>query len=153
MTYARRYDEAAQQLERLVALNPDSAVGTFWYLGGLEVDGNNSEAFERLMRFHTLAKTDEKTRQLYKTAYQTSGWQGVLRERAKWLYEYSLAHSFFGACINAQIGDKDKAFEYLEKSYQERELWMAYLQVDPRLDPLRGDPRFDEMVRRVGLPQ
>lgn len=153
MTYARRYDEAAQQLERLVALNPDSAVGTFWYLGGLEVDGNNSEAFERLMRFHTLAKTDEKTRQLYKTAYQTSGWQGVLRERAKWLYEYNLAHSFFSACINAQIGDKDKAFEYLEKSYQERELWMAYLQVDPRLDSLRGDPRFNELVRRVGLPQ
>lgn len=105
MTYARRYDEAAQQLERLVALNPDSAGGTFWYLGGLEVDGNNSEAFERLMRFHTLAKTDEKTRQLYTTAYQTSGWQGVLRERAKGLYEYNLAHSFFGACINAQIGE------------------------------------------------
>ncbi len=151
LTYARRYVEADQQLERLVTMNPNGAVGTFWYVGGVEMQGNNSEAFERLMRFQTLAKTDEHTRQLYKTAYQTSGWQGVLRERAKWLYEYNLAHSYFSACVNAQIGDKDKAFEYLEKSYQERELWMAYLQVDPRLDPLRGDPRFDELVRHVGL--
>jgi hypothetical protein len=76
-----------------------------------------------------------------------------LRERAKWLDEYNLSHFFFSACANAQIGDKDKAFEYLEKSYQERELWMAYLQVDARLDSLRGDPRFDELVKRVGLPQ
>ncbi len=58
---------------------------------------------------------------------------------------------FFSACINAQIGDKDKAFEYLEKSYQERELWMAYLQVEPRLDSLRGDLRFNELVKRVAL--
>ncbi|MBA3632945.1 MAG: hypothetical protein H0W58_09085, partial [Acidobacteria bacterium] len=152
LTYARRYDEADQQLERLAAMNPNGAVGIFWYVGGLEMQGNNSEAFERLMRFQTLAKTDEKTRQLFKTAYQTSGWQGVLREHAKRYYEYSTAHSFSGACINAQIGDKDKAFEYLEKSYQERELWMAYLQVDPRLDPLRGDPRYHELVRRVGIP-
>jgi len=152
LTYARRYDEADQQLERLAAINPNGAAGTFWYVSG-ERQGNNSEAFERLMRFQALSKTDEKTRQLYKTAYQTSGWQGVLRERAKWLYEHNLAHSFFSACINAQIGDKNKAFEYLEKSYQEREMWMAYLQADPRLDPLRGDPRFGELVKRVGLSQ
>ena len=41
----------------------------------------------------------------------------------------------------------------MEQSYQERELWMAYLQTDPRLDSLRGDPRFNELVRRVGLSQ
>jgi hypothetical protein len=75
-------------------MNPNGAAGTFWYVGGLERQGNNSEAFERLMRFQTLSNTDEQTRQLYKTAYQTSGWQGVLRERAKWLYESNRAHSF-----------------------------------------------------------
>lgn len=76
LTYARRYAEADQQLERLVALSPNGAVGTFWYVGGLEMQGNNSEAFERLMRFHTLAKTDEKSRQLYKTALSNIGLAG-----------------------------------------------------------------------------
>ncbi len=46
---------------------------------------------------------------------------------------------------------KEQAFEYLEKSYQRRELWICYLQVDPRFDSLRDDPRFDELVKRVGL--
>jgi serine/threonine-protein kinase len=149
LTFARRYDEANQQLERLVAIHPTSAVGSFWYVGGVEMPGDNSESFERLMRFQTLANTDEQTKQLYKTAYQTSGWKGVLRERAKWLHEYKLAHAYFSACVHAQLGDKDKAFEYLEHSHQERELWMAYLQTDPRLDSLRGDPRFNELVARV----
>jgi tetratricopeptide (TPR) repeat protein len=60
LTYARRYDEADQQLERLAAINPNGVVGIFWYVGGSEMQGNNSEAFERLMRFQTLAKTDKK---------------------------------------------------------------------------------------------
>ncbi len=53
------------------------------------------------------------------------------------------------ASHNAQIGNKDKAFEYLEKSYQRHELWMSYLHVDPLMDSLRDDPRFDELIRRV----
>jgi hypothetical protein len=56
---------------------------------------------------------------------------------------------FFAAAIYAQIGDKDKAMEFLEKSYQRREFWKAYPQVEPRLDSLRGDPRFEDLVRRV----
>jgi hypothetical protein len=55
------------------------------------------------------------------------------------------------ACMAAQAGDKDKALEYLEKSSQRREWGMGYLRIDPSLDVLRGDPRFDELVKRVGL--
>jgi hypothetical protein len=44
---------------------------------------------------------------------------------------------------------EDKAFEYLKKVYQGREIWNSYLRVEPRLDPLRDDPRFHELVRRV----
>ena len=58
---------------------------------------------------------------------------------------------FQGAIEHAKIGHKDKAFEYLEKSYQRRETWMNMLKVEPGLDSLRDDPRFDELVKRVGL--
>jgi hypothetical protein len=51
----------------------------------------------------------------------------------------------------AAIGDRDRAFEWLEKALEERDPMMVYLRVHPRLDPLRGDPRFDALVRRVGL--
>ena len=97
-----------------------------------------------------LGEADEATIQAFRSAYQTSGWQGIMQERAK-RFEQNNDRYFAGADYNTQAGNKDKAFEYLEKSYQRREMWMAYLQVDPRLDPLRGDPRLDELVRRVEL--
>ncbi len=114
------------------------------------MQGKDSEAFEWWMKSLALQKADEETVRAYQTAFQTSGWQGVLRERAN-RFEKGNEPYFPGAGYNAQIGNKDKAFEYLEKSFQRREWGMAYLQVDPRLDSLRDDPRFAELVRRVGL--
>ncbi len=52
-----------------------------------------------------------------------------------------------------ELGEKDKAFAELNKSYENREYFMILLKVDPRLDPLRSDPRFQDLLRRVGLPQ
>jgi TolB-like protein/Flp pilus assembly protein TadD len=50
------------------------------------------------------------------------------------------------------LGDKEQAFAVLERAYQERRDRMVWLNVDPLLEPLRSDPRFDDLVRRVGLP-
>ena len=55
--------------------------------------------------------------------------------------------------IYAALGDKDQAFAYLEKAYEIRSDSMVLLKVDPMLDSLRSDPRFADLVRRVGLPQ
>ena len=148
LTYARRYNEATQQLERLAQRNPKRAVSYFWLVGGVAFQGKPAEDFERLTRFQKLAETDEATVKIFNTAYQTASWQGVLREQAKRSSENDQVFYFF-ACLYAQIGDKDKAIKYLEKTFQHREHWMAYIQVDPRFDLLRGDPRFQGLVRRV----
>jgi tetratricopeptide (TPR) repeat protein len=52
----------------------------------------------------------------------------------------------------AGLGDNDNAFALLEQAYGERRDRMVWLNVDPLLDPIRSDPRFDDLVRRVGLP-
>jgi hypothetical protein len=54
--------------------------------------------------------------------------------------------------IHAGLGEKDKAFEWLEKAYQERSEELLFLKVEPVLDPLRADPRFQSLIRRIGLP-
>ena len=87
---------------------------------------------------------------MFKTAYQTDGWYGVLRARAKLTHE-STGNIYFTTCVYAQMGDKDKAFEYVEKTFQRREHWMVYIEVDPRFDTIRDDPRFQKMVKRVDL--
>lgn len=55
------------------------------------------------------------------------------------------------ALIYAGLGDKDQAFDWLEKSYRAHDVGLIYLKVDPCLDPLRSDPRFEDLMRRVGF--
>src|SRR5450759_1086328 len=56
------------------------------------------------------------------------------------------------AILNAQLGQRDEAFTWLEKAYDERTAWMAQLSCDPRVDPLRSDPRFEALLRRMNFP-
>ncbi len=148
--YARRYDEAVAQYKRVIETEKNSGSTAFWLSTTLALQGKEAEAFEWFIKSKISQKEDEATLQAFQTAYQTSGWQGVLREQLKRLDEGNESY-YRGASLNAQIGNKDQAFEYLEKSFKRRELWMAYFQVDPCLDNLRDDPRFDELVKRVGL--
>jgi serine/threonine protein kinase/tetratricopeptide (TPR) repeat protein len=56
------------------------------------------------------------------------------------------------ASIHARLGEKDAAFEWLEKAFQERTFFLAYFKVHPLFENLRGDPRFDALVKRIGIP-
>ena len=55
------------------------------------------------------------------------------------------------ANIYVRLGDKDQALSWLERGYENRDNWMVWLKVDPGLDGLRGDPRFTNLLQRVGL--
>ena len=58
---------------------------------------------------------------------------------------------FFIALVYTALGDKDEAFRWLEKAVAERSGSVRYLKIEPRLDPLRSDPRFEALLRQVGL--
>ncbi len=57
------------------------------------------------------------------------------------------------AYVYAALGEADAAFEWLEKAYERRQGELGWLQVAPVLDPLRSDPRFQDLLRRIGLPE
>jgi tetratricopeptide (TPR) repeat protein len=57
------------------------------------------------------------------------------------------------AALYATLGDIDRAFRWLEHAFEGRETFLVWLKVDPELDPLRGDPRFDALIRRIGIPE
>jgi hypothetical protein len=73
----------------------------------------------------------------------------ILREMSKTRY---IRHYYF-VWVYAALGDKDKAFEELEHCYAERDAFIVRMKSDPFMDPIRGDPRFDEMVKRLNLLQ
>jgi len=68
----------------------------------------------------------------------------VAAER-RYISPYSIAVIYLG------LGDKEQAFAWLNRAYQERDNWLNYLKVEPRLDPLRSDTRFANLLRRVRL--
>jgi hypothetical protein len=56
------------------------------------------------------------------------------------------------ALVYAGLGEKDQAFEWLERAYRVHDKGMLFLKIDPPLDPLRSDPRFQDLLRRVNFP-
>jgi len=146
--YGRHYSEAADQFKRVIAMDKNFLATYSFVTSALALQGNESEALEWFMKLLALRNADEKTVQVFRIAFQASGWHGVLREWLKRLDAVG-GRDFDAAAYNSQIGNKDAAFEYLEKVYQRREYSINYFQVDPRLDGLRDDPRFDELVKRV----
>jgi hypothetical protein len=112
------------------------------------LQGKEAEAFEWFRKLLSVRTVDDDTVKIFESAFQTSGWAGVWRE---WLMRFDKVGgtNLDGAAYSAQLGDREKAFEYLGAMFERREIWMTYLRVDPRLDPLRSDPRFVDLLRRV----
>jgi len=85
------------------------------------------------------------------TAGRTTEARQILDDLTKLAKQKYVAPYVF-AGIHIGLGENDRAIEYLEKSYEEHSHWLIYLHVDPGMDALRDHPRFQDLLRRVGLP-
>ena len=70
----------------------------------------------------------------------------VEQSHLTWTSPYPLA------LLCAALGETDDAFDWLERAYDGHNNWLPFLRIDPCIDPLRGDPRLDDLIKRVGLP-
>lgn len=145
--FARRYDEAYSQYVRLIELQPDRMPTYEWLVRALEASGRYAEAMEWLVKSLKGRNADESQIADLQRAYQSAGWPGVLSERLK-MNQNSLNY-FRQAGLNARLGNKDAAFEFLEKAYAQRSPVFVTLAVEPQFDPIRDDPRFIEIVNRM----
>jgi len=149
--FAGRFPEAEAQFKHLLELSPNHNYINGQLITILAMQGKESEAFEYLLK--TLSnKTDSRAVDRYKAIYARTGWRAVTVERIKTSDGETIPGSYSTACLYAQLGDKDKAFAFLEKAFRERSFKIAVLNVDPELDPLRGDPRYTDLVKRIKQP-
>ena len=147
---AQRYEEAEAHWLRQVELDSTDLVVYNQLIRTFEAQGKDAEAFEWFIKLLNVLKRDEQGIARYQAAYLNSGWRGVLLERAADPEKgFGYPTDFHIAGLYARAGEKDKAFEYLERSFQRREWAMPQLQVYPQLDSLRDDPRYDDLVRRL----
>jgi serine/threonine protein kinase/tetratricopeptide (TPR) repeat protein len=88
--------------------------------------------------------------------FRSGGWKGALTkgiEDRQTQRKTGYASAYQIAILYADLGDKNQAFQWLNTAYQERDSYLMGLKTDFQLEPLRSDPRFAELVRKVGLPQ
>jgi serine/threonine protein kinase/tetratricopeptide (TPR) repeat protein len=153
--FARRYDEAVEQLRRTVELDRNYPL-TYWILGLLlRKMGNYELAIAEGEKSVTLSGGSPLMRA---ALAHTLGAAGRTKEALQVLNELTTLSKqryvapYFFAGIHIGLGEGDRAIEYLEKSFEEHSHWLIYLHMDPGMDPLRDDLRFQDLSRRVGLP-
>ena len=151
--YARRFDEAIGHLEKIRDLHPEAFQPDSNLAYVYEIKGMKDEAVASYLKSRTLAgDTAEKIAAL-KAAYAVSGWKGYLQKRVDEMKEHARLQRYISpfsvALLYAQMGEKNQALAWLEKTYEERNYRLLFIKVDARLDVLRSEPRFLDLVRRI----
>jgi eukaryotic-like serine/threonine-protein kinase len=153
--FARRYDEAIEQLRRTAELDPNYPV-TYWILGLLL---RKTGCYElSITEGEKAVKLSSGSPLMCAALAQTLAAAGRREDALQMLDDLTkLARQkyvapYFLAGVHIGLGESDRAIEYLEKSYEQHSHWLIYLHIDPNMDSLRDDPRFLDLLRRVGLP-
>jgi eukaryotic-like serine/threonine-protein kinase len=153
-TFARQYDTAIEQLRKTIEMDQSFYVA-HWRLGtAYEMKGSFQEAIAEYQKAGKL-NDDPQMQALLGHAYAASGKRDeALRtlDQLKEISEKRYVSAYAFAIIYAGLGEKDQALQWLEQAYQNHDWMMARLKIDPLLDNLRSDPRFQNIVRRVGIP-
>lgn len=148
---AELYDQSIQQCSKFLEMYPNVS----WAHGTLsEVYELKKEYDRALLEYQTALRMDGKTEvaDAMGRAYAAGGYQGLLMKEVE---RYQAAGDGYDpeavAEAYAMLGDKDKAFFWLNRAYEEHS--MLFVKITPYYDSLHSDPRFADLLRRMGLPQ
>jgi TolB-like protein/DNA-binding winged helix-turn-helix (wHTH) protein/Flp pilus assembly protein TadD len=151
---AHRYDEAIREFRDVLAVRPDDRL-PLWPLGWALISNHQAEeAVPELEKAVSVTDSSPGVVSALIWAYAHAGRRtdalrllGELKKRQQTGYVPA------GAFVNAYLGlgDNDEAFAWFERAYEEQSNILIYIKVFPLFDPLRGDPRFQDLVRRIGL--
>ncbi|MGI8408274.1 MAG: tetratricopeptide repeat protein [Pyrinomonadaceae bacterium] len=151
---ARRYDDAVAKLQEAVEIEPES-LDAHIFLGLIYVQqGKTGDA---IAEFQTVVKVSERNPSLLALlgyAYAKAGNRGnavAILDELTGKPGNQRIYPFEIALINIGLDDREKAFEWLEKSFDEKAWQLGFLNVEPIFDPLREDPRFSDLLRRLKL--
>ncbi len=151
---SRRYQEAIRELRSALALQPDE-VSALTYLGfALTANNQPADAIPVLEKAISVSSGSPAATGVLIRAYSHTGRRkDALRLLAELKKRKSAGYIPAGAFVNAYLGlgENDQAFTWLEQAYQEQSNILQFLKVHPYFDPIRADPRFRDLVRRVGL--
>jgi TolB-like protein/Flp pilus assembly protein TadD/predicted Ser/Thr protein kinase len=155
--HQRDYKGLIEATRKHQALMPDDWTGHYFLGVAYEGSGREPDAIPEYQKAVELSRGDSDPTAALAHAYAATDRkaeaQRILHE---WLRQSETGYvsPYMIAAVYAGLADKDKAFEYLEKAYRERSLDLPYfLKADLRMDSLRSDPRFQDLMRRMNFPK
>ena len=155
---ARQYDEAIVVCQKVANENPTFARAHLCLASAYWGKHMYPQVIEEWKTYGELSgdRNESDFASAMEQGFHSGGWKGALTKgietrQAQRKTGYSSAYAI--AQLYADLGDKDQAFRWLNTAYQERDWWLVGLKTNFLFDPIRSDPRFAELVRKVGLPQ
>ena len=155
---ARQYDEAIVVCQKVANENPTFARAHLCLASAYWGKHMYPQVIEEWKTYGELSgdRNESDFASAMEQGFHSAGWKGALAKgiesrQTQRKIGYSSAYRI--AELYADLGDQHQAFQWLNTAYHERDWWLMGLKTDFSLDPLRSDPRFAELVRKVGLPQ
>ncbi len=151
---ARRYDEAIRYCQEALEIDANFSLARF-YLGiSLARQKRYDEAIEELRRAVEMAGGGTLIKAALASVYAESGDRAAAEQILVELQSFPTNRDvspFFLALIYAGLGDKERALQMLEDTFEERYCWIVHLKSEPVFDDLRGEARFVSLLERMGL--
>jgi serine/threonine protein kinase/tetratricopeptide (TPR) repeat protein len=146
---AREYSHAIEQANKTLEIDPNSLAVIDTLGRTYEQLGSSKQAMEQWVKIEQLNGHETPSKELVRT-FDKQGYVGYLRKAVK---DREVEGDYYGAAADyAMLGDKDSAFAALEKGLARRGAILD-INIDPRFDNIRSDPRYADLLRRIGLPQ
>jgi TolB-like protein/Tfp pilus assembly protein PilF len=151
--YARQYKQAMAKYQHMAELEPKQP-GPYRGLARVYEQMRRYEgAVEARQKALTLSGAEHEEVEALARAFSESGPKGYWMCRLEKLKGQDQQDPYLTAQIHAHLGDKDQAFAWLEKAYEQHDGRIYTLKVEPLLDPLRNDPRLGDLLRRMNFPE
>jgi serine/threonine protein kinase/tetratricopeptide (TPR) repeat protein len=153
LMYARQLDRAVEQAKKTYDLDPTFFGGQNWLCHTYDARGMYAESLAISEKtIGTSFPLLSATSYAYAKTGRRREAEAVINqleelEKTRYIINYWVAVTY------AALGEKDAAFAELEKAYQARDWFLPRIKTDPFMDPLRDDPRFNDLIRRIGLPE
>ncbi|MEO7673911.1 MAG: winged helix-turn-helix domain-containing protein [Pyrinomonadaceae bacterium] len=153
--FARRYDDAIEQMRQIGKDDPAFDSANSIIVRSAEMKRDYDTAFDAQVKLFENQGRSAETFDLMREKYASQGWPGVLKFIVNLPEEPQRPRVGGGlvyvAGMYCQLGEYETAYKYLEKAFKQRNVWMIHQARDPRFDPMRSDPRFQELLTRIGL--